>query len=118
MSDSPHPTPIVTGHSGDAAMVYRALIHLVTSNSRIGFHNGDQGHCFYTAGANGDAWPSPDADSPERNRLYQMIQQARAAAGDDLQERLGGTPDVPDWQTFCQLAVEAHARGGGMTSSG
>lgn len=86
----------------DWLTIYQCLIHAIKTNSGIGFHNRDQGHPTYSGGA--EDGTRDDADSPEQNRLYQML-----VALNEKYGQQSGTP-VRNWREFCQLALDGYKR--------
>jgi hypothetical protein len=87
-------------------LIYKALVHMIDSNTGIGFTNADQGHPAYTAGASG-ASSRIDVgilgDSPGRNILFKLVS--------SLCEQLPGIePDLSTWERFCSFATEAFNR--------
>lgn len=85
-------------------LVYQALLHAIDTNSGIGFHNADQGHPAYQAGAeDGTRDLNGWGDSPEANGVYKMLPW--------LSER-HGTPgnQIRNWREFCQRAYKASRR--------
>lgn len=93
----------------EKALIFSALVHAINTNSGIGFHNGDQGHPAYMAGASNEdskTW----GDTPEKNLMFKLL----ASCDPELHE-LG--PDLSTWEKFCTYAVEAHNRARGQTDS-
>ena len=81
-------------------IVYDALIHAVKTNSGIGFHNRDQGHPAYLAGAEDGSRDS--GDSPEENDLYKMLIRLSEKYGIESGVR------ITNWRQFCELAVKGY----------
>ena len=81
-------------------LIFKALTDSIAANSGRGFHNTDQGHPAYRAGAkdgNSETW----GDSPEKNELYVLLESFHP----DLHKE---GPDLSTWQKFCAFAVEAY----------
>jgi hypothetical protein len=87
-----------------ALIVYDALIHAIRTNSGIGFHNADQGHPAYLLGCEGKSDYHELGDSPEENKLYQLLIGLSESLGDSAQ------PPIRTWQDFCRLAVDSYKR--------
>ena len=85
-------------------MIFRALVRTIKTNSGDGFHNCDQGHPAYRAGANGGD-SVKFGDSPEQNDLFQLL-----ASFDQTYHGVDPNPDLSTWQKFCTFAVDAHDR--------
>ncbi len=88
-------------------LIYKALIHMIDSNTGIGFINADQGHPSYAAGASGHVnagtWAGTWGDAPEQNILFKLIS--------SLCELLPGIePDLSTWEKFCSFATDAFNR--------
>lgn len=86
-------------------LIFRALVRMIETNSGTGFHNADQGHPAYVAGANGvesRTW----GDTAERNRLYRLLTSFPPQHHEE-------GPDLSNWQKFCSFAVEAYNRAKG-----
>lgn len=86
--------------SVEKALIFSALVYAIKTNSGIGFHNGDQGHPAYMAGANNDdseTW----GDSPDKNLMFKLL----ASFDRELHN-----PDLSTWEKFCTYAVEARRR--------
>ncbi len=84
-------------------LIYKALVHMIDSNTGTGFINADQGHPAYILGASGrvdvDTW----GDSPGRNILFKLVS--------SLCEQLPGIePDLSTWEKFCSFATNAFNR--------
>ena len=86
-------------------MVFEGLMRMIKSESTSGFVNGDKGHLAYRYVGE----PAPNSyevwgDSPEHNRLYEMLV--------ELSEDLRGDPEIKEfvncWQDFCRIAVAAY----------
>jgi len=84
--------------------LYQALIHAISTNSGIGFHNHDQGHPAYCMGASGKIDPQTWGDSPEENEYFQMVLALSTKLGETA------TPQIKSWEDFCTLAVESYRR--------
>ena len=83
-------------------LIFKALVHMIETNSGEGFHNSDQGHPAYLLGANdGKVDSVMGGDSPEQNDLFKLL-----ASFD--QEFHDAGPDLSTWQKFCAFAVKAH----------
>ncbi len=86
----------------EKALIFDTLAHAIKTNSGIGFHNADQGHPAYMAGAtnqDSETW----GDSPEQNRMFKLL----ASFDRDLHEN---GPNLSTWEKFCTYAVDAHNR--------
>ncbi len=84
-------------------LIYKALVHMIDSNTGTGFHNADQGHPAYTAGASGRVDVGTLGDSPGQNILFKLVS--------SLCEQLPGIePDLSTWERFCSFATEAFNR--------
>jgi hypothetical protein len=90
----------------DWGLIYAALIHAVKTNSGIGFHNYDQGHPAYMAGAEDGS--EKHGESREENKLYQMLVRLSEAHGKSQ------GAEVRNWREFCQLAYRAHCKAKGI----
>ena len=89
-------------------LIYTALVRAIETNSGIGFHNSDQGHPAYRAGAkDGDEVNRIWGDSPEENELFKLLLSFK-----ELHKGETG-PDLSTWQKFCAFAVEAYDRAHG-----
>ncbi len=85
-------------------LIFRALVRSIKTNSGDGFHNSDQGHPAYLAGAQGNDsvyW----GDSPNKNTLFKLL-----ASFDQTYHGEVPNPDLSTWQKFCAFAVDAHNR--------
>ena len=87
-------------------LIFKALVRMIETNTGIGFLNGDQGHPAYTLGAQGVVDPVAGGDSPENNRLFNLL-----ASFD--QEFHDGGPNLSTWEKFCTFAVDAFNRSRG-----
>ncbi len=90
-------------------LLYAALLHVVKSNSGIGFANADQGHPAYRVGANEGKYDfDAYGDSPESNRLFQMMHSLSVRMNEEAESFESSLELVFSWQDFCHIAVEAH----------
>ncbi|MEQ1748094.1 MAG: hypothetical protein ABL974_01630 [Prosthecobacter sp.] len=91
------------------SLIYQGLLKLVTTNSGVGFANNDQGHLAYAVGRSGKSDYEVLGDSPERNKLFQMMHslttQLSVAELDSSSEI---TDYVFAWCDFCNLAYTAY----------
>ena len=86
-------------------LIYTALVRAIETNSGLGFHNSDQGHPAYRAGAkDGDEVDPIWGDSPEKNELFKLL-----LSFETLHKGETG-PDLSTWQKFCAFAVDAYDR--------
>ena len=84
-------------------IIYKALVHMIDSNTGTGFINDDQGHPAYILGASGSVDAGKWGDTPERNILFKLVS--------SLCEQLPGIePDLSTWERFCSFATEAFNR--------
>jgi len=83
-------------------LIFKALIHAIATNSGIGFHNQDQGHPAYEAGAQGD-YSAKWGDGPDQNKLFQLLKSFP-------NEYYQFGPNLSDWQSFCAYAVESYRK--------
>lgn len=87
------------------ALIYRALLYSIESNTGNGFQNNDQGHPAYREGAIGLENYSLFGDDSSNNRLYQVMR--------FLSQNLRECPDflanehVDNWQDFCRLVTSS-----------
>jgi len=90
-------------------MVYRGLLALVVNNSGFGFCNNDQGHPAYAIGRSGDVDFSQWGDSPDSNRLFQMMHTLSVELS---APEIDSSSEIADyvfsWSDFCQLAYSAY----------
>ena len=87
-------------------LIFEALVRAIETNSGIGFHNSDQGHPAYRAGAkDGDKAAPIWGDSPEKNKLFKLL-----TSFDQEFLEYETRPDLSTWQKFCAFAVEAYDR--------
>ena len=87
-------------------LIFEALVRAIETNSGIGFHNEDQGHIAYRAGAkDGDEVNQNLGDSPEENELFKLLR----SFGQEFPE-YEPSIDLSTWQKFCAFAVEAYGR--------
>jgi hypothetical protein len=92
-------------------LIYRGLLSLVMSNSGYGFANNDQGHIAYAIGKSGKSDYSQFGDSPERNKLFQMMHTLTVQLSDAEIDQSSEIADyVFSWSDFCHLAYSAHER--------
>lgn len=86
-------------------LIFKALADSIAANSGRGFHNADQGHPAYRAGAAGDNSKVLNSemlgDSPEQNELFVLLESFHP----DFHAR---GPDLSTWQKFCSFATDAH----------
>ena len=82
-------------------MIYESLIHAIKTDSGIGFENNDQGHPAYMVHEDGST-SNGMGDSPEENRLYQLLR----SLSEDFGERTH-TP-IRSWVDFCRLASDGY----------
>jgi hypothetical protein len=98
----------------DKQLLYRGLLLLVTSNSGHGFVNGDQGHPAYAVGRTGQHDYPTWGDSPDRNRLFQMMHTLSVELSD---AEIDDSSEIGDyifsWSDFCNLAYAAYNRAKG-----
>lgn len=98
----------------DKQLLYQGLLSLVTSNSGYGFANNDQGHLAYAVGRSGNFDYETLGDSPDRNRLFQMM---HALSIELNVADIDGTSEVGDyvfsWADFCNLAYAAYEKAKG-----
>ncbi len=84
-------------------LIYKALVHMIDSNTGTGFINADQGHPAYIAGASSRIDVGILGDSPGRNILFKLVS--------SLCEQLPGIePDLSTWEKFCSFATNAFNR--------
>ncbi len=87
-------------------IIFKALVHMIDSNTGTGFINADQGHPAYIAGASSRIYSGETGkwgDTPERNILFKLVS--------SLCEQLPGIePDLSTWERFCSFATEAFNR--------
>ena len=87
-------------------LIFKALVHMIETNSGEGFHNSDQGHPAYLLGANdGKVDRVMGGDSPEKNTLFKLL-----ASFDQTYHGVVPNPDLSTWQKFCAFAVDAYNR--------
>lgn len=91
--------------------IYKGLLSLVQSNSGIGFCNNEQGHPAYAIGREGKfdyiAW----GDSPEKNKLFKIMQAlSLSLCESEIDESSETTDYVFDWSGFCHLAYAAYEK--------
>ena len=91
-------------------IVFQALKRLVESASGIGFHNHDQGHPFYSSGAEGKTDAFPDGDSPKENDMYKMLSELSRDFKAHDQTGYVWWYDFSEWQDFCKFAYDAHCK--------
>ena len=85
-------------------LIFRALVLSIKTNSGDGFHNSDQGHPAYRAGAGGKDSANL-GDSPEKNTLFKLL-----ASFDEAYHGEAPNPDLSTWKKFCAFAVDAYDR--------
>jgi hypothetical protein len=83
---------------------------LVNSNCGEGFANGDQGHPAYRVGREGKIHFETWGDSPDRNKLFQMMNELSVALNEAEMERPTNIEYVFCWADFCRLATDAYDR--------
>ena len=83
-------------------LIFRALVHMIDSNSGIGFHNADQGHPAYLVAAATDSTEQL-GDSAEQNALFKLL-------ASFAPEFYSEGPDLSTWRGFCAFAVAAYNR--------
>lgn len=99
----------------DPPLMYKALAYMVRANSGNGFHNQDQGHPCYQAGAEGREYSAPGPkDGPDKNELYKMMVSLSREWGTSEPNY----PSIKNWQDFCKLAYEAYLRAKGERHRG
>jgi hypothetical protein len=85
-------------------MVFEGLMLLLKSDSNLGFKNDKLGMAYVIGAKKGDSDFKEHGDSPDRNKLYQMMV--------ELSEDLRGHSELSEfvncWQDFCRIAVEAY----------
>jgi hypothetical protein len=90
----------------EMSILYRALLDSILANRGNGFRSGNQGHPAYVAGCKGEIIQGAEGDSPNINKLYQMMR--------DLSDHLVDSQDfrrselVHSWTEFCQMAVNGY----------
>ena len=96
--DRGDPLPQAGNYYGDRAdaIMFEALVEMIKSNAGRGFHNTDQGHPAYGAGARGEV---AHGDTPEQNDLFQVLQRFDREHHDSIR-------DLSTWQKFCRFAFE------------
>ena len=87
-------------------LLFEALLHCVDTGTGIGFRGYDQGHPDYHDGAEGRE-PPPNGDVPEKNALFQMLQELSLHNADDSQKTVYMKHGVFNWPQFCQRATES-----------
>ena len=102
--DSGDPLPRM-GHIAERtdALMFRALVRMIDSNSGIGFHNLDQGHPAYGRGSQGIVDPEKWGDGPEHNGLFQTLKRFDWKYHAEVQ-------DLSTWEKFCAFALAAYHR--------
>ncbi|MEY2499826.1 MAG: hypothetical protein QOI07_160 [Verrucomicrobiota bacterium] len=87
-------------------MVFEGLMMLLKSDSSLGFKNDKMGMAYVIGASTGDSDFAQHGDSPDRNKLYQMMV--------ELSEDLRGHSEISEfvncWQDFCRIAVEAYRK--------
>jgi len=99
----------------DMLYIYRGLKALIESGCGYGFHNADMGHPAYVAGADGQD-SSNFGDSPESNRLFQMLSELSTRLKNEGIEnhQFVWWYDFTEWQKFCEFALNIHRERGGL----
>jgi len=96
--------------------IYRGLKSLIESGDGIGFHNADQGHPVYLAGASDasaeilKSWEY--ADSPNKNLLFKMLSSLTKELKQSGIEDFHFTwwYDFSEWRDFCRFAIDAYGK--------
>ena len=81
-------------------LIFKALVHMIDTNSGTGFQNVDQGHPAYIRGAKGKVG---GGDSPIQNVLFKLLNSFDRRFHEE-------GPDLSTWQKFCAFAVAAQSR--------
>lgn len=89
-------------------LLYAGLLSLVQKNEGAGFCNNDQGHPAYVVGASGNINYETLGDSPEHNRLFQMMHQLSVSLNEQEEDSPTATEYVFSWGDFCRIAVSAN----------
>lgn len=109
MSNPDQPEKFSGFSFSEMQMIYLGLLALVKSNSGKGFCNCDQGHPAYAIGRSGDYDHEQWGDSPEHNKLFQMMHALSVSLSE---AELDGTSEIGDyvfsWSDFCRLAYAAY----------
>jgi len=83
--------------------IYKALLHSIRTNTRVGFINNDQEHPAYKMGAIGNENYSEWDDDSEHNQLYRVMLLLSKSLRKDQSFR--PEDHIDTWQDFCRLAV-------------
>ena len=90
-------------------IIYLGLKSLLETGRYAGylFHNGDDGHPVYRAGADGTE-PPYEADSPERNYAFKMLLELSETLRQSDVSQSVNWHDFSDWSSFCQFVVREY----------
>ena len=84
-------------------LIWRALVHAISSNSGIGFScNNDQGHPVYASGMKGET-VLDSADTPDTSALFKLLKSFEPVYHEEFQ-------DLSTWEKFCTFAFESYKR--------
>lgn len=92
------------------AEVHEMIVREILANFGRHFHNHDQGHSVYVAGAEDGSLSPFGEDSPQQNGLFQLLVQTSKELGDGDLIRYR----ITNWQDFCRLVVEGYDRSHGI----